>query len=366
MATNEKEKKIFGLYWPENLYSSSIREDVYLETIAFNYAKLFWYFGGNRSQNTFYKEDNSDEDYIYVLEYLVNSARKFGIDLPEPQEGKHIVNAQAIAWFKFLFDYFYVELDHGQRDTLGKHMDSLLFKGKDISRYMPKGNWKDLLEKDYYLIELLLGRDILELKTQANKENRLNDLIDAYDKLNNMSWWDICVHFIPNTYDINLLNYGIRPQDDELDEIIGTRPKYHGIYIPHNIINEWAIVQSKKCTAPELFSIIKYFSEWKRFKDLCANKRPVGRDEDIEYVKEYLMYQTRRFGVEFDEPKVDEPLAISSSYQDWYNFYNDFYFGKHNEKEAKFMLESISDLRPLMWDYSKYMPADDWKKVNKK
>lgn len=89
----------------------------------------------------------SENDLInaqYNLEYLVYSTKRFGVEFSkEPSASEHVEKSQSFnAWFRFWHDHF----SKMAPEVYNQLVDDK-FCGKDISKYMPVGNWRDLLEK---------------------------------------------------------------------------------------------------------------------------------------------------------------------------------------------------------------------------
>lgn len=80
----------------------------------------------------------------YNLEYLVYYTRRFGVEFEgEPSATKHVERSASYdAWFKFWYDHF-ESMDPKVYIQFVKDK----FSGKDISKYLPSGSWKDSLEK---------------------------------------------------------------------------------------------------------------------------------------------------------------------------------------------------------------------------
>ena len=91
--------------------------------------------------------DISKEDFInmqYNLEFLVYSTRKFGVEFSrEPSAVEHVERSKSYnAWYNFWHNHF-------------ETMDPIVYQnflndksnGKDISKYLPVGSFKDLLEQ---------------------------------------------------------------------------------------------------------------------------------------------------------------------------------------------------------------------------
>lgn len=81
-------------------------------------------------------------DAQYNLEYLVYSTRRFGIEFSkEPSSTEHIERSISYnTWFQFWHDHF----KSMTPEIYNQFIDDK-FSGKDISKYMPSGSWKDLL-----------------------------------------------------------------------------------------------------------------------------------------------------------------------------------------------------------------------------
>lgn len=81
-------------------------------------------------------------DAQYNLEYLVYSTRRFGVEFnKEPSDTEHVERSESYnAWFRFWHDHF----ESMTTEVYNQFVDDK-FSGKDISKYMPSGNWKDSL-----------------------------------------------------------------------------------------------------------------------------------------------------------------------------------------------------------------------------
>lgn len=79
----------------------------------------------------------------YNLEFLVYSTRRFGVEFNnEPSANEHIDRSESYnAWFNFWHNHF----NSMSREDFEQFIEDK-FSGKDISKYMPSGSWKDLLE----------------------------------------------------------------------------------------------------------------------------------------------------------------------------------------------------------------------------
>ena len=91
--------------------------------------------------------------------------------------------------------------------------------------------------------------------------------------------------------------------------------------------------------------------------------KPWRKDEsfdaiwDAQYNLEYLMYLTRRFGVEFSrEPSATEHIEQSESLNAWFNFWKKYFDDMDPTTYDEFFDAYINHE-----DISKYMPKCSWK-----
>ena len=76
----------------------------------------------------------------YALEYLVNLTRNFGIELPIPMSGRHIIPTPSYwKWIKFNDQHF----KHTLTDIQWEAFQLSRLYGIDVSHFLPKGNWRD-------------------------------------------------------------------------------------------------------------------------------------------------------------------------------------------------------------------------------
>lgn len=80
---------------------------------------------------------NRIEEYRYSLEYLISKTSKFGVEIAISR--KHIIkNDSYNAWYKWWNDYF-----NSFTIDEAKEFNNLLENGENVSKYRPKGNWKE-------------------------------------------------------------------------------------------------------------------------------------------------------------------------------------------------------------------------------
>lgn len=82
----------------------------------------------------------------YAIEYCAYQTTKFGVKLEEPAFGKHILSTPSYeAWYSFYDNHFKKVLT----DEEFSEYQTNKKQGNDVSKYLPKGNWKDNLPKQF-------------------------------------------------------------------------------------------------------------------------------------------------------------------------------------------------------------------------
>ena len=132
------EEKIYGIYNTlKNPEAFNSCDEIYIwKYIDRLEAALYWARRGNNA---------STEDLIesqYNLEYVIYSTRRFGVEFnKEPSSTEYVERSPSYkAWFTFWYNHF---------NSMPREIRYQFIKdrtnGKDISKYMPSGNWKDSL-----------------------------------------------------------------------------------------------------------------------------------------------------------------------------------------------------------------------------
>lgn len=137
-------EKIWGIYNTFNkpeLFDSLDEIDIWKKIDNLGGA-IFWAL---HDQGKPWAVNVSPKDLIeaqYNLEYLVYSTRRFGVEFSqEPSATEHVEKSPSYnAWFKFWHDHF----ESMSHEIYNQFIDDK-FSGKDISKYMPSGSWKDSL-----------------------------------------------------------------------------------------------------------------------------------------------------------------------------------------------------------------------------
>lgn len=113
-----------------------------------NLGGYIFYAQHDKADNRPWAADISMEKLIeaqYNLEFLVYFTRKFGVEFShEPSETEHVDRSESYnAWYRFWNEHF-----ETMTPEVCQQFANDKSSGKDISKYLPTGSWKDLLEKD--------------------------------------------------------------------------------------------------------------------------------------------------------------------------------------------------------------------------
>ena len=107
---------------------------MYIDAVGYH----IWYCNHAMAHDRIPKVDLTEEQY--AMEYMVNQTRKFGVELPEPELGKHIVQTESYwNWYMFYSNHFKNKLTNEEWNAF---MEAKA-KGEDISKYLPQGSWKE-------------------------------------------------------------------------------------------------------------------------------------------------------------------------------------------------------------------------------
>ena len=121
---------------------------------------------------------------------------------------------------------------------------------------------------------------------------------------------------------------------------------------------------------PEMIDTLEEIDLWKKIDNLGGmifyamhdyNKswtKDVKMKDIIEaqYNLEYLVYSTRRFGVEFSqEPSANEHILRSESYNAWFRFWYNHFNNMPKEIYDQFVSDKLNGK-----DISKYLPSSNW------
>ena len=100
---------------------------------------------------------------------------------------------------------------------------------------------------------------------------------------------------------------------------------------------------------------------WKSHIDIGNKKLPNIKLEEETYALEYMINQTKKFGVELPEPIEGKHLTITSSYIDWYTYYTKHFIEDMSEEDfSDFMTKRKKGL-----NVEEYLPKELWSERNK-
>jgi len=90
-----------------------------------------------------------------------------------------------------------------------------------------------------------------------------------------------------------------------------------------------------------------------------GSKKSKEQIQEMQYALEYLMYYTKKFGVEFTkEPSSHNHIERTTSYTAWYS-----YWYNHFDKMSKEKYDDYVNAKFSNQDISRYMPTGSWKDV---
>lgn len=116
-------------------------------------------------------------------------------------------------------------------------------------------------------------------------------------------------------------------------------------------------------TELELYAIINHMSGmiWKLIKPSSYGKiqhteRMRKNLIEAQYSIEFAILHTKRFGVEIPDPKENEHVERTDSYNKWFIWWND-YIQYHLSNEDYKRLKTLMDTKQ---DYSEFRPEGTW------
>lgn len=145
MATEEKKWGLYNTFDNPALLDTLDEIDIWKKID--NLGGAIFYANHDAANNRPWASNVSMTDLIqaqYNLEFLVYYTRRFGVEFSrEPSETEHVEISESYnVWFRFWHDHF----ESMTPEVYNQFVDDK-FSGKDISKYMPSGSWKDSLEK---------------------------------------------------------------------------------------------------------------------------------------------------------------------------------------------------------------------------
>ena len=142
--SNENKTRIYGID-PGSIKDvdavNNLNEiDLWMTIDALGYH--IWYCNHEMAHERIDRVDLTEEQY--AMEYMVYQTKKFGVELRDPEEGKHIEQSPSyMAWYQFYSNHFKNVLtdEEWNKFMLAKK------NNEDITPYLPEGNWKDFMGK---------------------------------------------------------------------------------------------------------------------------------------------------------------------------------------------------------------------------
>ena len=145
MKEKDNNTRIYGIYpgcikKPE-AFDTMSEVDLYILINAMS--EHLWKCKLNMAHGKIPEADLTEEEY--ALEFMIYKTKRFGTELPDPQINKHVIpNSSYHSWFEF-YNY------HFKNVLTDEEWNAFLEARKnneDISAFLPKGNWKDALDKE--------------------------------------------------------------------------------------------------------------------------------------------------------------------------------------------------------------------------
>ncbi len=144
MIKDPNDIKIFGLY-PGVIESPNVVRNLSeVELYHFiNYLSLVIKKQEEQDEKEMKRTDLSEERY--ALAFAVNQTRKFGVELPWPSLGEEFITTSTFnIWYGFYHNHFNSVLSPSEFNNYQK----ALSRRGDVSKYMPKGKWKNMLDNE--------------------------------------------------------------------------------------------------------------------------------------------------------------------------------------------------------------------------
>jgi len=98
---------------------------------------------------------------------------------------------------------------------------------------------------------------------------------------------------------------------------------------------------------------------WRCKHDMAHDRIPKFDLTEEEYALEYMVYQTTKFGVELEEPTIDNHVIATPSYKAWYKFYDNHF--KNILTDIEWNEFQRAQQKGL--DTTVFMPKGNWKET---
>ena len=95
---------------------------------------------------------------------------------------------------------------------------------------------------------------------------------------------------------------------------------------------------------------------WRCRHDMSHGRIPQIDLTEEEYALEYMVYQTKKFGVELEEPAIDKHITPTPSYRAWFQFYDNHFKNVLTNEQWNSFQQTQKDGQ----DTSAFMPTGNW------
>ena len=95
---------------------------------------------------------------------------------------------------------------------------------------------------------------------------------------------------------------------------------------------------------------------WRCNHDMYHGRIPKTDLTEEQYAIEYMVYQTKKFGVELPEPEVDKHITPTPSYRAWFEFYHHHF----NDVLSNEEWNAFQRAKKAGQDTSSFMPSGHW------
>lgn len=140
------------------------------------------------------------------------------------------------------------------------------------------------------------------------------------------------------------------------------KDKVWGLYCPKEF-NPEKINEMSEHDVWKAINTIGGFLFWELHDRNKPWRTPVSPKEkqNLQYALEFLVYYTKKFGVEFSkEPTEEEHVERSASYNEWYTFWQKHFENMPKKEYSEYISGRISGA-----DVTKYLPKKTWQETKK-
>jgi len=242
---------------------------------------------------------------------------------------------------------------------------SITFDGKEYLLISTNSNSKEILDELQPFLTAIMGNEkpicYYDLQSEGleirptiewdivNPENRLKEIV------NGRAFSDKSKILNLKLYNNKKISNYIESKQEKENRI--KNAKIYGIY-PGSIKD---VEKINELDEINLYFMIDALGGhiWRCRHDMSHGRIPEFDLTEEQYALEYMVYQTKKFGVELEEPEIDKHIIATPSYRAWFNFYdNHFKNVLNNEQWNTFQQKQINGE-----DVSEYLPNGNWKET---